>query len=191
MSRKQATHMRIAESASHAIREFGYQGVGIADIMREAGLTHGGFYAHFGDRNALITEAIDHAASTSWAALSASMERHVARGASPLKALVVSYLSDSHLACFDAGCPFAALVGEVPRQAQNFQDASRRRLSAFVEKVRSQLAAGTPASAAESLASSLIGSLQMARAIGNNKTGKAFLTARRADLIKQYDRPCR
>ena len=56
-SRKEATHERIVEVAARAIRRSGYGGMGVADIMKEAGLTHGGFYAHFASREAMLAEA--------------------------------------------------------------------------------------------------------------------------------------
>src|SRR4051812_35369906 len=56
-SRKEASHERIVDVAARAIRRSGYAGTGVADIMKEAGLTHGGFYAHFASRDALLAEA--------------------------------------------------------------------------------------------------------------------------------------
>src|SRR3954467_14042619 len=59
--RKEITHNRIVETAARAIRRSGYHGTGVADIMKEAGLTHGGFYAHFASRDAMLAEAADKA----------------------------------------------------------------------------------------------------------------------------------
>lgn len=191
VSRKETSHARIVEVASRAIRQFGYQGTGVADIMKAAGLTHGGFYAHFENRDALVREAIDHAGTTSLEALTASIDKQRARGASSVEALISSYLSDSHLAAVDGGCPIAALVGETPRQAEAVQDASRRRLMAFLERVRRQLPSAGPRPSAESLTCALIGTLQVARAIGSNKAGRSFLASRREELIRVYDRPSR
>ena len=61
LSRKEATHERIVDVAARAIRRSGYAGTGVADLMKEAGLTHGGFYAHFESRDALLAEAADRA----------------------------------------------------------------------------------------------------------------------------------
>src|SRR3954463_13422721 len=58
---KEATHDRIVEAAARAIRRSGYNGTGVADIMNDAGLTHGGFYAHFESREAMLAEAADRA----------------------------------------------------------------------------------------------------------------------------------
>src|SRR5881275_2433634 len=68
-SRKEVTHDRIVDSASRAIRRSGYGGTGVADIMKDAGLTHGGFYAHFASREAMLTEAADRAGADGVAAV--------------------------------------------------------------------------------------------------------------------------
>ena len=60
-TRKELSHERIVNVAARAIRRAGYRGVGVADIMKEAGLTHGGFYAHFSSRDALLVEAMQRA----------------------------------------------------------------------------------------------------------------------------------
>src|SRR5881275_360115 len=66
---KEATHERIVEAAARAIRRSGYNGTGVADIMKDAGLTHGGFYAHFPSREAMLAEAADRAGSESVATM--------------------------------------------------------------------------------------------------------------------------
>src|SRR5947207_13831198 len=64
-SRKEVTHERIVEAAARAIRRSGYGGTGVAEIMKDAGLTHGGFYAHFASRDAMLAEAADRAGAES------------------------------------------------------------------------------------------------------------------------------
>src|SRR6185503_18611326 len=65
---KEATHERIVSAAARAIRRSGYDGTGVADIMKEAGLTHGAFYAHFTSREAMLAEAARRACAESAAA---------------------------------------------------------------------------------------------------------------------------
>ena len=65
---KQETHARIVKKASVKLRERGAHGIGVADLMKEAGLTHGGFYAHFASREALVVEAFVYAMERSNAA---------------------------------------------------------------------------------------------------------------------------
>ena len=85
-SRKEATHERIVEVAARAIRRKGYDGAGVADVMNEAGLTHGGFYAHFASREAMLAEAADRAGAETVAALSRiAAAAAPAPGRSPLR----------------------------------------------------------------------------------------------------------
>src|SRR5689334_1399003 len=95
VGRKKITHDRIVASAARAIRRSGYGGTGVADIMKDAGLTHGGFYAHFASREAMLAEAADRAAVEGMAVLtriaSAAPQEHA------LQALVQAYLSEEHL----------------------------------------------------------------------------------------------
>ena len=114
---KQITHERIVATAARAIRRGGFHGVGVADIMKEAGLTHGGFYAHFSSRDALLAEALERAGQDSAARVAQRTAARQARGASALRALVEGYLSDRHLGDIEAGCPVAALASEMPRQS--------------------------------------------------------------------------
>jgi AcrR family transcriptional regulator len=97
LSRKEQSHERIVEVAARAIRRAGYRGVGVADIMKEAGLTHGGFYAHFASRDELMVEAMQEASRDNRVALSEAMARRMAKGYTRFSALVWAYLHDTHL----------------------------------------------------------------------------------------------
>src|SRR5205809_4195842 len=104
---KEATHDRIVEAAARAIRRSGYNGTGVADIMKDAGLTHGGFYAHFSSREAMLAEAADRAGGESVA----TMER-IAASSPPQRALqtmMQAYLSKAHVEGIEVGCATAAL----------------------------------------------------------------------------------
>jgi TetR/AcrR family transcriptional repressor of nem operon len=93
--RKDTTHERIVEAAARAIRRSGYDGTGVADIMKDAGLTHGGFYAHFASREAMLAEAADRAGAEGVAAAA-----RVAAAAPPqqaLQAMMRAYLSKAHV----------------------------------------------------------------------------------------------
>src|SRR5213076_1337628 len=107
-SRKEKTHERILDVAARAIRRHGYAGVGVADVMKEAGLTHGGFYAHFASRDALLVEAIERAGRGSATLIAKNLEARRDAGASPFRAFVESYLADKLLKSPEAGCPVAA-----------------------------------------------------------------------------------
>src|SRR5262245_53844476 len=94
-SRKEETRERILRAAARAIRKHGYEGVGVADVMKDAGLTHGGFYAHFASRDELLAAAVDHAGAESTEALSRVVAR--ARPGEELMTLVDWYLDDRHV----------------------------------------------------------------------------------------------
>jgi len=186
-TRKQVTHERIVETAARAIRRGGFHGVGVADIMKEAGLTHGGFYAHFASRDALLCEALERAGQDSAARVAKAASSRQARGASALRALVEQYLSDSHLAATEDGCPVAALLSEMPRQSREVSDAAARRVRSLVGTVRRTLPSDAGADNAAAIAGQLVGALQLARALGNNAEGKALLAATRRMLLAQHD----
>lgn len=186
-TRREATHERIVDTAARAIRRAGYQGIGVADIMKEAGLTHGGFYAHFASRNAMLAEAIQRAGEQSAERLATHTARRQARGASPLRALVEVYLADAHLAAAEEGCPVAALVSEMPRQADEVRQASVERVHKLIDNVRRALPDGAPAERAPAIAAAMVGALQLARALGDNAQGRAVLAATRQTLIADND----
>lgn len=188
-SRKQITHDRIVETAARAIRRAGYDGVGVADIMKEAGLTHGGFYAHFPSRDALLVEAIERAGQDSGAVLAHGRARRQARGVTAFRALVEAYLSEAHLASSEVGCPVAALASEMPRQAPEVRQASVDRVNSMISMVRQTMPATFSHKTAMAIASAMVGALQLGRALGDNTQGKALLAATRQALISEYDVP--
>src|SRR4029453_9649320 len=108
---KQETHARIVKKASGRLREKGGHGIGLADLMKEAGLTHGGFYAHFDSREALVIEAFAYAMDRSiehW--------RKTAEGTVPEKrfaTIVDSYLSTTHRDDPGRGCAVPTLAAEI------------------------------------------------------------------------------
>lgn len=187
-SRKELSHDRIVAAAARAIRRGGFEGVGVADIMKDAGLTHGGFYAHFDSRNAMLAEAIDRAGQESADRLTQAIAVRKSRGASDLRALVEAYLSDRHLDDIEAGCPVAALASEVPRQSLEVQQASTQRVHSLLAMVRRALPPDEPADNIAVIASQLVGALQLARTLGDKAQGQALLKATRQSLVTQYDR---
>lgn len=188
-SRKQITHDRIVETAARAIRRGGFAGVGVADIMKEAGLTHGGFYAHFESRDALLCEALERAGTDSAARVVTAVAARQARGASALRALVEQYLSESHLVSTENGCPVAALASEMPRQSREVGQVAAARVRGLIAAVQRALPVDAAGDSAAVIASQMVGALQLARALGPNAEGKALLAATRRALLAQHDAP--
>ena len=180
-SRKELTHERIVTAAARAIRRSGYAGTGVADIMKEAGLTHGGFYAHFDSRTQLLAEAADRAGAQSMERM-----RKVADRAAPedaLRAFVDAYLSDAHVEAPEAGCSLAALGTEMPRQAPEVRQVCARRLKDMVDLVERQLPEwGAPGQHDKALAvmSCLVGAMVLARASDDKRVSKDVRNAAKA-----------
>ena len=190
-SRREQSHKRILDAAARALGRGGYAGVGVAEVMREAGLTHGGFYAHFDSRDALLAEALDYAGGKSAERLRERMRAWLEAGASPLRALVEEYLAASHVESLEQSCPVAALASDMPRAAPALRDAGARRVRALVAAVEQMLPPGTghaaTADTAAVIASTLVGAVQLARTLGTEQGGAAVLEACRAALLDQYD----
>lgn len=187
LSKKQLSHRRIVDAAARAMRRGGFAGVGVAEVMKEAGLTHGGFYAHFDSREALLAEALTHAGQDSAADLARRAEPLRVEGASRLRALIESYLSETHLDNAESGCPVAALLSEVPRQSPELRDAAVDRMHSLVASIRDALPGPKAQDQALVIAATLVGALQMARALGANAKGKAVLAAARHALLAAHD----
>ena len=185
-TRKEETHERIVQAAARAIRRNGYAGVGVADVMKEAGLTHGGFYAHFKSRDELIVEALARAGSDSSANITRAAEARRARGVSAFRAFVDSYLSEAHLQSMESGCPVAALGSDMARQSGSVRAASAQRVDRLIGAVRGTLPGASRATAAV-IAATLVGALQLARALGDHAEGRAVLGAARKALLEQHD----
>ena len=177
-SRKAASHERIVEAAARAIRRSGYVGAGVADIMKEAGLTHGGFYAHFDSREAMLAEAADRAGAESVAAL-----EHLLASVPPkdaFRTLLRAYLSRAHVERAETGCPVAALGSEMPRQTPEVRRAATRRIKEMIDLVgRHSPNWGQPGGHEHALATTatMVGALVLARAVDEPKLSGSVLEA--------------
>jgi len=192
-SKREQTHQRILEVAARALRRNGFAGVGVADVMKGAGLTHGGFYAHFDSREALLVEALEHADAASTDNLDRRTAALRADGASPLAALVTAYLSEEHLAARESGlgCVVGALGSEMARQEAPLREVARSRIERLVRQVQAALeeeGRTDAAGPALALAGAMVGALQIARTFGPDPQGGAMLAASRQALLAQYAR---
>ena len=186
-TRKDISHDRIVEVAARTLRRAGYRGVGVADVMKSAGLTHGGFYAHFESREALLVEAMQRAGRDNEASMAEAVERRVRKGTSRLVALVSSYLHEKHMERAEDGCVVAALSSEMTRQDDVVREQARRLVAELVGRVRAALPRGTDPAEAEVVAATMVGALQLARTLGG-KPGRDLLASTRRALIERHDR---
>lgn len=184
--KKPASYERILDAAAQAIREVGFAQVSVADIMRRAGLTHGGFYAHFASREALLAKALERADASTTEFLAKEVRSRTAKGVGPFQALVETYLSEHHLASPGTGCPVAALSSEMSLQSGGIREAACDTVHSLVDVIRRALPDDRDAETAVLIAGTMVGAMQLARMLGNNQQGKALLAANRKALLRQY-----
>jgi TetR/AcrR family transcriptional regulator, transcriptional repressor for nem operon len=181
---KDATHERIVETAARAIRRSGYDGTSVAGIMKEAGLTHGGFYAHFPSREAMLAEAADRAGAETVA-----LSERVAATVPPEQALqrmLSAYLSKEHCANPEFGCVVAALGSEMPRQAPEVRRAATRRIKEMIDVIaRHSPNWGEPDAHQRALVTTatMVGALILARAVDDPKLSDTLLKATLEHLL--------
>lgn len=183
---KQASHDRIVAVAARAIRRTGYDGTGVADIMKQAGLTHGAFYAHFTSRDAMLAEAADRAGADSVAAVAEVVAQ--VRPEEALAALLRAYLSKAHIANAELGCVVAALGSEMPRQAPEVRRAATRRIKEMVDLVARQSPAWGQSGAHEQAlvtVATMVGAVVLARAVDEPGLSDAICQAALAHLIPE------
>jgi len=175
---KETTHNRIVDAAGRAIRRSGYHGAGVAEIMKDAGLTHGGFYAHFPSREAMLAEAADRAGSES-----VEMMERIAATLPPnqaLQAMMQAYLSKEHVEQIEMGCAVAALGSEMPRQVPEVRRAATRRIKQMIDLVARQSPDwGQPGAHERALftIAAMVGTLVLARAVDDPKLSDALRKA--------------
>jgi TetR/AcrR family transcriptional repressor of nem operon len=177
-SRKEATHDRIVATAARAIRRSGYDGTGVAEIMKEAGLTHGGFYAHFESREQMLAEAADRAGGDGMAVLARAAAEAPPRKA--LEAILRAYLSREHVEGAETGCAVAALGSEMPRQSPKVRRAATRRIKEMIDLVARQSPDwGQPGAHERALVTlaTALGALIVARAVDDLKLSDAVRQA--------------
>ena len=163
---KDATHERIVSVAARAIRRSGYDGTGVADIMKEAGLTHGAFYSHFASREAMLAEAAAKACAES-AGAAADVVAKEAPGKA-LASMLGAYLSKAHVQNAELGCPLAALGSETARQAPDVRRVTTRHIKAMIDLIARESADwGRPGAHEHALVtlSTMVGALLLARAV--------------------------
>ncbi|WP_241202238.1 TetR/AcrR family transcriptional regulator [Caballeronia sp. SBC2] len=177
---KLATHQRIVEVAARRFRERGIDGISVGDIMKEAGLTVGGFYKHFESRDALVTEAF---------ILALQDIEHIqdALKTEPQRA-ISTYVSTSHRNNVGRGCPISALVNDVARAP----DATREVFTERVSEILDLLAQSFPEAEdaqdkAVMIFSTWVGSIALARAVKDTNLSNRIIEGALAEVLKMYD----
>ncbi len=187
---KSKTRERVLKQAARAIRVEGPHCVSVAAVMSSAGLTHGGFYAHFDSKDALIAAAIEQMFAESWEHWLAETKR--VPPAEGLASFIDLYLSTRHRDAAGRGCPMAALAADIPR----LTSASRRafaagvgRLTASMKALLEQLGIEDAESMAASVLSEMLRALSLARAEPHRASADALLGASRQALKRRLGLP--
>jgi TetR/AcrR family transcriptional repressor of nem operon len=181
---KARTRRRIVETAARAFREKGLEGVGLAELMAQAGLTHGGFYAHFASKDALVEAACRHGIGATIETLDFR-----ARSAPPgdgLRTIVRAYLSRSHRDDRAGGCIMPSLAGEIARHGPATRQAVTDQLRQLAEVIARQLPDDEPAARqrrALAIAAGMVGALALARMVDDSTLSDAILQATREAVL--------
>lgn len=163
---KERTRQRVLTEAAAAIRAHGPDGIGVATLMAKAGLTHGGFYAHFKSKDDLVAQAISHMFEESRQRFMTHAEHE--DPAAALCQYIDMYVSSGHRDSPEQGCPLPSLSGDLARMPA----AARKRFTAGVDsftraiaKRLKELGKPTPERLAASMLAEMVGAIALSRAI--------------------------
>jgi TetR/AcrR family transcriptional repressor of nem operon len=183
---KQETHAKIVKKAAVLLREKGAHGIGVADLMKEAGLTHGGFYAHFESREALVIEAFGFAMDRS-----TERWRKIAEQTPPdrrLQTIVQSYLTPVHRDDSGHGCAVPALGAEIARESPKTRKAFAAKLEAMIDMLADQIPDCPPKAARKQAVvtlATMMGTLVLARIAGTGEFSDEILGAGREAALER------
>lgn len=184
---KARTHQRIVRNASRQLRAKGLNGPAVATLMKAAGLTHGGFYKHFGSRDDLVAEGIEEALLELRDVLLKAAEQEI-RGEG-WKGMVRSYLSVERCDRPDEGCPIAALAPDMART----RPALKRRIAGAILKFREAVLPFMPGRSTEekganflAIFTSMVGAIAIARTMPDRAVRERILKTVEERLIGSF-----
>ena len=184
VSREQAAanRERIIDAAAALFRRKGFSGIGVADIMKAADLTHGGFYGHFASKDDLVAQA----SRRSMARAAVNWARVVAEADHPYAALLQHYLTPRHRDDPGRGCSFAALSNDAARSGKAVRDAFAEGLEPLIDILAQAMPGRTKAvrrRKALAAMAALVGALSLARAIGDPALSDEIIAAVKHELV--------
>jgi TetR/AcrR family transcriptional repressor of nem operon len=175
---KARTRGKILEAAARLFRRDGYQASGVDKVMAEAGLTPGGFYAHFGSKQALLAEALTLAGVEMGVRREALVEGLAGRDW--VEAFLAFYLSDDHREQLENGCPLVALVSEVARADGPVKASFEAMVRSLLEKFQANARGGDPGATEQRALAAIalcVGGLGMARSVEDAGLASKILDA--------------
>jgi TetR/AcrR family transcriptional regulator, transcriptional repressor for nem operon len=156
----------IVETASRMFRLHGMENVAVADIMKESGFTHGGFYNHFKSKDALAAEAI----ASAFEGVASNLSEKLASGKDPhesLSSFIAQYLSPTHRDTKSGGCPAPALSGDAARNGKTVQTAFVKGIETYLDIIVAQIGGDEQEARQQAIAlfSGLVGAMMLSRAV--------------------------
>jgi TetR/AcrR family transcriptional regulator, transcriptional repressor for nem operon len=200
VTKEQAVHNRerILTAAERLFRQKGVYAVGLAELMKDAGFTQGGFYNHFASKEALVSEVIGNAVDDGQQQLGAAISQSRQKGIDPLTRQIKWYLSPAHRDDIDCGCAMAGFAGEIPHLSKDAQvsyaEGLEQAFNQIAEMVLEQdttLSRGEAHGRAISLYSHMVGSVLLSRAVSASQPALAdeILKRGRSSMLAGLSQP--
>lgn len=180
-AQKKENHDRIVAIAATRFRETGLDGLGVAAIMKEAGLTHGGFYAHFTSRDDMVAQALAYAFREDEERLMRAMGR---RGGPSLEAFLDVYLSPAHRDTPGQGCTLAAVACEAARKDDTVKALFGARIDGYAKRLAPAL--GLAEAQMTAVLSASAGALVLSRAVADAAMSANILSSTRGELLARF-----
>lgn len=183
---KAETRKKVVKAAAAALRAKGPDGIGVADIMAEVGLTHGGFYAHFPSKAALLAAALEEA-------FDQSRRRYARMGegagkAEQLAQFIDTYVTAAHRDRPEGGCPVAALATDIRRQPPEIRATFDDGLRRITERLAGLLEVGPPEEReglAASLFAEMVGAVALSRTLSDRDYSDRLLAEARQQIMRR------
>ncbi|OCP35166.1 TetR/AcrR family transcriptional regulator [Ensifer sp. LC163] len=176
---------QVIETAARLLRECGYDGIGLADIMKNAGLTHGGFYRNFASKDDLVIKASERAIADTQAVLEDALAQ---TPQDPFRALIEVYVSSAHRDGTGSGCILPALAADAARRNDPaLRAAFTSAIQYYVEQI-AKLSSASPANSRHrhpaAILSEMVGAIILSRVISDTHLRDSLLSAVVTDLVE-------
>jgi len=184
---KAEVHQKIVKDASRRIRSEGLNGAAVAAVMRDTGLTHGGFYKHFGSKDELILESLSEAFRQIADILVQATER--SHAAAPWKAIVKTYLSPEFCDHVERGCPLSALAPELARVDKSMRRRILAELVRYKDRMLPLMPGRLPADKERAffvIFSTMVGAVEIARMLPGPDAQQRVLSTARDFLFRSF-----
>ena len=184
---KQQTHKRILQQATRAFREEGLRSVGVSELMSKLGLTHGGFYAHFKNKETLVAEACTYGLGEAVEKLESGVRG--APAGEEARKIIEAYLSEEHRNNPGQSCIIAALAGELCREPNPVRRTFTQGLRAYIDRLATLLPFHARRSREEQaivLLAGMVGCLLLARVVENQDESDEILRVGREFYLEAF-----